>query len=109
LSVTGTAGRGPHDRGPLWDQQPIEVAAIADASARAFAITGDAAWAEVVLRSLAWFAGENDSGTPMVDSTTGAGFDGLEPGGRNENCGAESTLAALATAQSARDVGRPRR
>ena len=42
LSVTGTAGRGPGEPGPFFDQQPIEVAAIADASARAYALRGDA-------------------------------------------------------------------
>lgn len=106
LSVTGPRGRGPDDRGPQWDQQPLEVAAIADASARAFAITGDLGWADVVLRSWGWFHGENDSDTPMLDSATGAGFDGLEPHGRNENCGAESTLALITTAQCVRAVTR---
>ena len=38
----------------------------------------------------------------MIDLETGAGFDGLEPDGRNLNRGAESTLAALATWQLAR-------
>ena len=46
--------------------------------------------------------GCGDAGAP---SSTGAGFDGLEPGGRNENRGAESTLAALGTAQHARELG----
>jgi hypothetical protein len=40
----------------------------------------------------------------MHDPTTGGGFDGLEPGGRNENQGAESTLALLSTLQQARSM-----
>ena len=40
LSVTGTDGRGPAQRSPQFDQQPIEVAAIADACARAYDLTG---------------------------------------------------------------------
>jgi hypothetical protein len=52
-----------------------------------------------------WFAGENDSGLPMMDPDTGAGFDGLEPGGRNENRGAESTMAAVSTYQRAHELG----
>jgi hypothetical protein len=105
LSVTGDAGRGPAETGPFFDQQPIEVAAIADASARAYALTGDPRWIEGVRLAWNWFAGENDIGIPMIDPARGAGFDGLEPAGRNENQGAESTLAALGTAQHARELG----
>ncbi|CAN5309312.1 glycosyl transferase [soil metagenome] len=104
LSVTGHAGRCPEDRGPFFDQQPIEVAALADAAVRAFAITADPQWSRVVQRAWAWFEGDNDSGTPMVDPFTGAGFDGLEADGRNDNRGAESTLAALGTYQQAREL-----
>jgi len=38
----------------------------------------------------------------MYDPSDGAGYDGLERDGRNENCGAESTLAALSTLQDIR-------
>lgn len=102
LSVTGTGGRGPGDRAPQFDQQPIEVAAIADACAAAFAATGDRDWLDGVRLAWAWFEGDNDTAVPMIDLETGAGFDGLEPTGRNLNRGAESTLAALSTWQLAR-------
>lgn len=105
LSVTGTSGRDPGDAGPLFDQQPIEVAAIADACARAYEQTNDPRWRSGVGRAWGWFTGHNDGGVPMVDVETGAGFDGLECGGRNENRGAESTLAALSTYQQARRFG----
>jgi hypothetical protein len=105
LSVTGTAGRGPGESGAQFDQQPIELAAIADAAARAHDVTGDPRWLPHVRRAWAWFLGANDSGIAMVDLATGAGFDGLEPGGRNDNRGAESTLAALSTFQQARRLG----
>jgi hypothetical protein len=105
LSVCGTEGRGPGEDGRLYDQQPIEVAAIADACARAYSVTGDPSWLRGVDTAWAWFLGDNDSGTPMVDPLTGSGFDGLTPTGRNENCGAESTLAALTTQQHARRLG----
>jgi hypothetical protein len=104
LSVTGTQGRGPGETGPLWDQQPIEVAAIADACAHAFTITGDLSWRRTVQLAWGWFVGENDSGIELYEPETGAGHDGLEPQGRNENCGAESTLAALGTLQRVLDV-----
>lgn len=105
LSLTGSAGRGPHEAAPLWDQQAIEAAALADACARAFAATRDPLWRDGVAAAWAWFLGDNDSGVAMYDPATGAGYDGLEPGGRNENRGAESTLAALSTLQHARELG----
>jgi len=109
LSVTGPGGRGVAETGPQFDQQPIEVAAIADAAARAFDLTADPRWRQVVGQARDWFLGDNDSGSIMVDASTGAGFDGLERDGRNENRGAESTLAALSTFQQARAVGLPDR
>lgn len=106
LSITGVDGRGPAERGVVqFDQQPIEVAAIADACARAFAVTGDDSWRHPVGQAWAWFTGDNDVDTVMVDLDTGAGYDGLTPNGRNENRGAESTLAVLSTYQQARRLG----
>ena len=102
LSVTGVAGSGPEDLRPQYDQQPIEVAAIADACARAYDVTGDAEWLSGVDLAWGWFEGDNDSGTVMLDPLTGAGYDGLMPEGRNENRGAESTIAAVTTQQHAR-------
>ena len=43
LSVVPAGGRGPGDVLPAFDQQPIEVAALADACARAHRIAGTAA------------------------------------------------------------------
>ena len=105
LSVTPVAGRGPGDTGPGYDQQPIEVSALADACASAFRVTGQASWLRGIRLAWEWFGGNNDSATPMFDPRTGGGYDGLERGGRNLNQGAESTLAMLSTAQQARSIG----
>jgi hypothetical protein len=104
LSVTPAGGRGRGDVGPGYDQQPIEVSALADACASAFRITDESAWLTGVSLSWAWFLGDNDSATPMFDPRTGGGYDGLERRGHNLNQGAESTLAMLATAQHARRI-----
>lgn len=104
LSLAGTEGRGPDDKGSLWDQQPIEAAAISAACLEALRITHDQRWAERVTQAWAWFEGVNDSGTVMYDPIDGAGYDGLERDGRNENCGAESTLAALSTIHDVRTL-----
>lgn len=102
LSVTPVGGRGPGEHGPAFDQQPIEVAAIADACVRAFGITGDAKWAAGLDLAVQWFLGANDHGLPMWDESSGGGFDALTATGRNTNQGAESTLAMVATLQHAR-------
>jgi uncharacterized protein YyaL (SSP411 family) len=105
LSVTPVGGRGPADIKPGFDQQPIEVAALADACARAYTVTGDTRWLDGVRMAWAWFLGDNDAATPMFDPATGGGFDGLQPDGPNLNQGAESTLALLSTAQHAQRLG----
>ena len=48
---------------------------------------------------MAWFLGDNDVRVAMFDPVTGGGYDGLEPGGHNDNQGAESTLALVSTLQ----------
>jgi hypothetical protein len=102
LSVTPAAGLAPGDLLPDYDQQPIEVAALADACARAASIDGDARWVAGLTAAVAWFLGGNDQDAIMWDPRTGAGFDGLMRDGVNRNQGAESTLALISTLQHAR-------
>lgn len=108
LSVTPVGGRGPGDQSPGYDQQPIEVAAIADACASAYRVTGDPQWLAGINLGWRWYLGDNDAAAVMFDPATGGGYDGLTPDGPNLNQGAESTLAFLATAQHARDAHRLR-
>jgi hypothetical protein len=102
LSVTPVGGSGPGDIRPAFDQQPIEVAALADACARAATVDGDRRWVDGLGAAEAWFLGDNDGRHVMWDPDTGGGFDGLTPGGANLNQGTESTLALLSTLQHAR-------
>jgi len=104
FSPTPAAGRGPGDARPAFDQQPIEIAAIADACARARGVDASSLWPDSVLAAANWFAGDNDAGLPMWDPQTGGGFDGLHADGVNRNQGAESTLAVLSTLQLARRI-----
>jgi len=101
LSVTPAGGRGPHDDAERFDQQPIEVAALADACVSAYEVTGDATWLAGLQLATAWFEGDNDLGCVMYDRSTGGGYDGLMADGANLNQGAESTLALLSTFQQA--------
>jgi hypothetical protein len=107
LSVTPVGGAAPADRAPRFDQQPIEVAALADACARAALVDGDARWGNGVAAAVGWFLGENDAGLPMWDPATGGGYDGLHADAVNLNQGTESTLALLSTLQHARHLVPP--
>ncbi|SBS75417.1 Glycosyltransferase, group I [uncultured Mycobacterium sp.] len=102
LSPTPVAGCGPGDSRPAFDQQPIEVATLADACARAATIDARSLWTDGIRSAAAWFNGANDAGQPMWDSATGGGFDGLHADGVNLNQGTESTLAVISTLQRAR-------
>ena len=99
LSLTPVGGWAPGEPRPGFDQQPIEAAGLADACTRAFVLTGDGHFVGAVSRAVSWFLGDNDAGIPMSDPDTGGGYDGLELGGRNDNQGAESTLALVSTLQ----------
>ncbi len=101
LSVTPTRGWSRGEERPAFDQQPIEVAALAEAAFRAWEATGAQRWTGVIDRCAAWFTGSNDIGLPMYDRLTGGGYDGLLSDCVNLNQGAESTLAAIATFQLA--------
>jgi hypothetical protein len=102
LSVTPAGGRGPDGTRPGYDQQPIEVATLADACARASRLTANQRWRTGLTAAITWFLGANDAGTPMWDPTTGGGYDGLQATGPNLNQGAESTLALISTLQHGR-------
>ena len=104
LSPTPTGGWGAGEPRPAFDQQPIEVAALADACARAYLVTADHVWLTGVRRAVAWFEGDNDLRVPLLDGETHGGRDGLGPGGPNLNQGAESTLALISTLQHRRTL-----
>jgi hypothetical protein len=99
LSVVPAGGWGRGETRPGFDQQPIEVAALADACARAATVTGDASWLDGVGMCVAWFLGDNDAQIPVLNEQTAGGHDGLGPAGRNRNQGAESTLAMISVLQ----------
>ncbi len=79
----------------LFDQQPIEAAAMVDACIEAFNCTHDEEWIAYAYRCLNWYQGENDLRVPLCDYASGGCRDGLEAQGANENQGAESTLCWL--------------
>jgi hypothetical protein len=102
FSFTPVGGRTPADPKPAFDQQPIEAWAMLDACRSAAAVDPTGDWSLRACDARDWFFGANDLLTPMLDLRTGAGFDGLTRSGRNENRGAESTLAAVTALTDAR-------
>jgi hypothetical protein len=104
LSFVPVGGAAPGDGVPRFDQQPIEAATLADACARAAAITGESSWADHLRAAVDWFLGDNDANAPMLDLASGGGYDGLQHDGPNLNEGAESTLALISTLQHARHL-----
>lgn len=107
FSFTPVGGRGPGDVSPAFDQQPLEAWAMVDACSAAARVAGDH-WLREAEKAVAWFLGRNDIHQPMIDFSTGAGYDGLTPTGPNRNQGAESTLAAVgATTHSTVGLLRP--
>jgi hypothetical protein len=99
LSVVPAGGWCAGEARPGFDQRPIEVAALADACMRAATVTGDRTWLAGVGMSVAWFLGDNDAHTPLLDERTGGGCDGISRTGRSRNQGAEATLAMISVLQ----------
>jgi hypothetical protein len=104
LSVTSAVGRKRGAAPQMFDQQPIEVAAMNEACVRALKVTRNPVWRKGHELCVQWFLGNNDKGALMYDPATGGGYDGLTANGPNLNQGAESTIALLTTLQHARSL-----
>ncbi|NUR58913.1 MAG: glycosyl transferase family 1, partial [Catenulispora sp.] len=75
------------------DEQPIDAAAVVEACAEAWRVTGREFYAQRARRAFEWFLGANRLGIPLYDASSGGGRDGLRATDANPNQGAESTLA----------------
>ncbi|MBV8332964.1 MAG: hypothetical protein JO192_09540 [Candidatus Eremiobacteraeota bacterium] len=83
---------------PVYDQQPLEAAAMVDAFLAALRWTRDARYLDDAHVAFEWFAGNNVAEVALADEDTGSCYDGITPAGLNQNMGAESTLAYLQAA-----------
>jgi len=87
-----------------YGQQPLEAAAMVDACLEAYRLTGLLRYLRTAELAFAWFHGTNSE---RLEVARGAGCrDGLERESVNENMGAESTLAYLASALAVAQPGR---
>lgn len=78
-----------------FDQQPLEVAALIDACYQAYLATQETHWHKYMDWAFNWFFGNNDIGQVVYNFTTGGCYDGLQPGGVNQNQGGESIVSFL--------------
>ncbi|MFD0872304.1 glycosyl transferase [Paenibacillus residui] len=80
-----------------WDQQPIDVMKLGLAAAKAYEIVGRSQYYDAAAKCRAWFHGDNDARTAMVDPKTGGCYDGIGERGVNYNQGAEAVISYLLT------------
>lgn len=79
----------------LFDQQPIEAAAMVQAATAGFFATSNDDYKKIALTCFNWFFGGNSLGAALYDKKTGACFDGLTPKEVNLNQGSESLVEFL--------------
>jgi len=79
----------------LFDQQPIEAAAMVQAATAGYFATSNDDYKKSALTSFNWFFGGNSLGAAVYDKRIGACFDGLTPKEVNMNQGAESMVEFL--------------
>lgn len=79
----------------VYDQQPLEAAALVDAAVDAFYATKEQHYAKVASLGFEWFLGRNSRNQKMYNDETGGCFDGLREDSVNMNQGAESSISYL--------------
>jgi len=89
-----------------FDQQPLEAAATISACLAAGRTDSEIDWKAEAHRAFAWFLGDNDLATPLVDVDTGSCRDGLHPNRANENRGGESVVSYLLSLAEMRRLAR---
>ncbi len=96
MRVIGNNGWYSKGKKPaVYDQQPIDAAAMVEACAQAYIITGRKEYKEKMIQAFQWFLGNNITGKPIYDFTNGGSKDGIAKIGVNENEGAESSIEVL--------------
>jgi len=79
----------------VYDQQPIDAAAMVDLYVTAYRITKDKRFRKMALISFEWFLGRNVQNASLYDENTSGCYDGLNPKGLNLNQGAEAIVSYL--------------
>ncbi|WP_316737156.1 glycosyltransferase [Pedobacter aquatilis] len=94
LNPVGNAGwMKKHGKNPVYDQQALETMAMVLLYYKAFEVTKDNKYLNLMHISYEWFLGKNSLHIPLYDFETHGCADGLQFNSVNRNQGAESTLA----------------
>jgi glycosyltransferase involved in cell wall biosynthesis len=80
---------------PLYDEQPLEAAAMVECCLQAHIISGDEKYIEYGYAAFQWFIGRNRLGLNLYDPQIAGCADALMENGVNHNMGAESTIMFL--------------
>ncbi len=76
-----------------YDQQAIEACETMFAFLERLKITGDKKYLNNAVKCYKWYTGENSKGLSLIDTETGACYDGLTSEGLNYNQGSESIVS----------------
>jgi hypothetical protein len=79
----------------MYDQQPLEAAAMVDAAVEGYNATGKRGYLDVANQVFGWFIGKNSRGVVMYNADTGGCYDGLGTDCVNYNQGGESSISYL--------------
>lgn len=79
----------------VYDQQPLEAANMVMAATELFLATKNKTYQDSALFWMSWYDGNNVAQVSVTNKETGGVFDGITPGGVNENQGAESIVTYL--------------
>jgi hypothetical protein len=79
----------------LYDQQPLEAAAMVEAAVEAFYVTKEKRYAEIAAIVFGWFLGKNSAKAMVYNPETGGCFDGITAEEVNMNQGAEASICYL--------------
>jgi hypothetical protein len=80
---------------PMYDQQPLEAAAMVDAAVDGYYATKEKRYLEAAETIFGWYIGRNSRGIVMYDADTGGCYDGLAADCVNQNEGGESSISYL--------------
>ncbi len=80
---------------PLYDQQPLEAAAMVDAAVDGYYVTKDRHYLDAANTVFGWFLGKNSRNVVMYNADTGGCYDGLATDFVNRNQGGESSISYL--------------
>ncbi len=79
----------------MYDQQPLEAAAMVDAAVDGYNATRKRSYLDVANTVFGWFIGKNSRGVMMYNADTGGCYDGLGVDFINYNQGGESSVSYL--------------